>query len=79
MEELKQRLSAQTAKLKRYQERGAQYRQNRIFESNQRSRFEELESVERDNTIRPDADESREFWNSVCGKSTEHNGNAEYL
>ena len=39
LEELKQRLNAQAAKLKRNQERHKQYRQNRMFETNQRRLF----------------------------------------
>ena len=45
LEELKQQLTAQKAKLKRYQERHKQYRQNRMFETNQRRLFEEIEGM----------------------------------
>ena len=78
LEEVKQRLTAQAAKLKRYEDRGKFYNQNIMFESNQRSRFEDLEGEEGDNIIR-DADENRNVWDSIWGKSTEHNNEAEWL
>ena len=74
LEEVKQRLTAQAAKLKRYEDRGKFYNQNIMFESNQRSRFEDLEGEERDNII-PDADENRNFWDSIWGKSIIMNQN----
>ena len=74
LEELKQRLMAQAAKLKRYEDRGKFYNQNRMFESNQRNIFEDLEGEERDNII-PDADENRNFWDSIWGKSIIMNQN----
>ena len=47
-----------------------------MLESNQRRLFEDLEGVERDNII-SDADESRNVWDSIWEKSTEHE--AEWL
>ena len=79
MEELKQRLTVQAAKLKRYEDRQNQYRQNRMFETNQKRLFEEMESIERNNDFIPDAEESRELWNGIWGKSIKHNDNAEWL
>ena len=42
-EEVKQRLFAVGAKLERYDNRTKQFRQNRLFESNQKKLFDELE------------------------------------
>ena len=79
VEELKQRLTAQAAKLKRYEDRQNQYRQNRMFETNQKRLFEEMEGIERNNDFIPDAEESRELWNRIWGKRVKHNDNAEWL
>ena len=57
-EEATQRLIAVGAKLKRYDNRTKQFRQNRLFESNQKKLFDELEGKERQ-TVMPDAEESR--------------------
>ena len=79
VEKLTQRLTAQAAKLKRYEDRQIQYRQNRMFETNQKRRFEEMEGIERNNDFIPDAEESRELGNGIWGKSVKHNENAEWL
>ncbi len=79
IEELKQRVMAKAAKVKRYESRINQYRQNRMFQSNQKRLFEELDGNTRNDTIVPDAEESKEFWNGIWGKSTKHNTNAKWL
>ena len=79
LEELKQQLTAQAAKLKQYQERHKQYRQNRMFETNQRRLFEEIEGMTRKDGITPDAEESKNLWNGIWGKSVDHNEGAEWL
>ena len=79
LEELKQRLTAQAAKLKRYQERHKQYWQNRMLETNQRRLFEEIEGMTREDGITPDVEESKNLWNGIWGKSVDHNEGAEWL
>ena len=44
IEELKQRVIAKAAKVRRYEGRLEQYRQNRMYQSNQKRLFERLES-----------------------------------
>ena len=58
IEELKQRILAKTAKVKRYQERVDQYRQNRMFRTNQKRLFVMLEMDENDETTIPDREEN---------------------
>ena len=41
-----------------------QYRQNRLFESNQKKLFDELKWKEREAVV-PDAEESRIFWSDI--------------
>ena len=63
-EEVQQRLVAIGAKLQRYDNRTEQYRQNRLFESNQKKLLDELDGVERE-TVVPDAEESTHFWSNI--------------
>ena len=77
-EEVKQRLIAMGAKLERYDNRTKQFRQNRLFESNQKKLFDELEGKERQTAV-PDAEESGIFWNDIWGQPVRHNENAEWL
>ena len=59
-EEVRQRLLAVGAKLKRYDNGMEKYRQNRLSESNQMRLFNEFEGAQRESVI-PDAEESRRF------------------
>ena len=47
IEELKQRITAIAAKVRRYQGRVDSYRQNRLFENNQRQSYRELDQEEK--------------------------------
>ena len=77
-EEVQQRLVATGAKLERYDNRTEQYRQNRLFESNQKKLFDELDRVERE-TVVPDAEESTRFWSNIWGKLVKNEENPEWL
>ena len=60
IEELKQRITAIAAKVRRYQGRVDSYRQNRIFENNQRQFYRELDQEEeRYDDNQPVTDESK--------------------
>ena len=79
IEELKQRIKAKTAKIKKYEERNNQYIQNRLFQTNQRLLFEKIEGVERENDIKPDADQSKAFWGDIWSKDVMHNRDASWI
>ena len=72
------RLVAIGAKLERYDNRTEQYRQNRLFESNQKKLFDELDEVERE-TVVPDAEESTRFWSYIWDKPVKHKENPGWL
>ena len=79
-EELKQRIIAITAKVRRYQGQVDSYRQNRLFENNQRQFYRELDQEEE----RPDddqlaAEESKQFWESISSQSADHKKDAKLL
>ena len=79
MEELKQRITAKAAKIDRYEKRINQFRINRMFSSNQKRVFVELNGeVIKENTV-PNADESRKFWSEIWDNPVEHNDDAEWL
>ena len=79
IEELKQRIKAKTAKIKKYEERNNQYIQNRLFQTNQRLLFEKIEGVERANDIKPNADQSKAFWSDIWSKDAMHNSDASWI
>ena len=79
IEDLKQRVKANAAKIERYESHDKQYRQNRLFQTNQRKLFEEIEGLERNTDIQPDANESKEFWSNTWSRRAMHNASAEWL
>ena len=70
IEELKQGITTIAAKVRRYQGRVDSYRQNRLFENNQRQFYRKLDQEEeRCDDDQPVAEESKQFWGnmeSVC-------------
>ena len=77
LEELRQR--AKTARIKRYEEQNNAFMQNRLFQSNQKKLFEMIDGYDRENEVRPDANESKKFWSELWDKNVTHNENAEWL
>ena len=61
VEELKQWIKAKAATLKRYKNRVKQYRQNRLFQSNQTKFYPELEGKSLEDNIIPDKEKNREI------------------
>ena len=67
IEELKQRVTAKPEKLRRHEQRVQQYRQNRLFEYDQKKLYKELDgdSSGTDTDCMPDAEENCEFWSNI--------------
>ena len=62
IEELKQRINVIASKVRRYQGRVDSYRQNRLFENNQRQFYSELDQAEeRCDDDHPMTEESKQF------------------
>ena len=79
IEELKQRLLAKAAKIKRYGDRITQYRQNRMFAVEQKKVYKELNGRTSGECVIPDAEESKKFWSEIWSIEKEHNRQAEWL
>ena len=81
IEELKQKIVAIAAKVRRYQERVDSFRQNRMFQNIQRQFYRELnqEGERCDDDDQPDADESKKFWGDIWSESVDHNRDAKWL
>eukprot|EP00794_Sanderia_malayensis_P000828 gene828-biopygen97 len=80
IEELKQRLTAKAAKIRRYEQRIQQYKQNRLFSTDQKRFYQELDGgITYDRTV-PDAEECLGFWSNIWDNSDQHHNNeAEWL
>ena len=80
VEELKQRITTIAAKVRRYQGRVDSYRQNRLFENNQRQLYLELDQEkERCDDDQPVAAESKQFWGNIWSQSADQRKDAKWL
>ena len=80
IEELKQRITATAAKVRRYQGRVDSYRQNRLFENNQRQFYRELDQEEeRCGDDQPVAEETKQFWGNRWSQSADHQKDAKWI
>ena len=80
IDELKQRITAIAAKVRRYEGRVDGYRQNRPFENNQWQFYRELDQEEeRCDDDQPVAEESKQFWGNIWSQSADHKKDAKWL
>ena len=80
IEELKQRITAIAAKVRRYEGRVDSYREKRLFENNQRHFYRELDQEEeRCDDDQPVAEESKLFWGKIWSESADHKKDAKWL
>ena len=79
VEEEKQRITAIAAKVRRYQGRVDSYRQNRLFENNQRQFYGELDQAEGRCDDQPVAEDSKPFWGNIRSQSADHKKDAKRL
>ena len=69
IEKLKQRMLAKSAKVRRYQQRIEQFRQNRIFDFDQKKMYAEFNGDGVRPSDVPNAEESKRFWGVIFGVS----------
>ena len=80
IEELKQRLQAKSVKLKRYEQRIHRYQVNRLFQQDQKRVYQQMNGTSSNfSEVRPDAEETQQFWRDIWGKEVLHNENAEWF
>ena len=80
IDKLKQRIVAIAAKVRRYQERVDRFRQNRMFQDNQRQSYRDLnQGRERCVNDQPDPEESKKLWGDIRNESVDHNRDAKCL
>ena len=80
IEELKQIITAIAAKVRRYQGWVDSYRQNRLFENNQRQFYRELDREEEScDDDQPVAEELKQFWGKIWSQFADHKKDAKWL
>ena len=80
-EELKQRLRAKAAKIKRFQKRTENFHHNRMFTTNQRQFYRNLNAATPHSPAPPAADKDAclKFWKDIWDDPVSHNGEAEWI
>ena len=78
-EELKERIKAKAATLKRYKNRVKPYRQNRLFQYNQSKFYQEFDVKSHEKNIILDKEKTGEFWSGVWEKDVKHNRGADWI
>jgi len=79
IEELKQRMIAKSAKIKRYGQRITQFTQNQMFFIGQKKIYTGLSNGGKKSSNLPDAENSRRFWSDIWSTNREHNREAQWL
>ena len=79
IEILKQEITALKCKIERYTTRCEFYRQNKLFETNQKRFYNQLDSKQDVPTETPKKKKVMEFWTKIWGKTKPHNENAEWI
>ena len=78
LEEIKQNILAKEGRLKRYQQRVKQNRQNRKFQNNERKFYQQLGAHDTKAYQQPDAIETEQFWTKIW-QIKKHNEKAEWI
>ena len=79
IEELKQRMLGKSTKVRRYQQRIEQFRQNRIFNFDQQKIYAEFKGYGVRSTGVPNTEESKRFWGDLCSIGKVHNREAKWM
>ena len=78
VEQLKQRITAKSTKLKRYENRIKQFQDNRNFQTNQGRFFKNLEDKE-EKTKPPNTEDATAFWKGIQSTKVKHQRDAEWI
>ena len=79
IKDLKQRLIAKKTKVKRYEQRISQFRQNQLFQVNQKQVYKDLNGEKQGDRIIPNSEDSIKFWSDIWSIRKEHNQHHEVL
>jgi len=70
---LRQKIRAGGVKIKTYEERNDQYYQNKLFQTNQKRFYEEIDKSSRsNNNVAPNPVEATKFWSNIWENNVTH-------
>ena len=78
IEELKQRVTAKTTKVRWYKKRIKQFRQYKLFQTDQNRLYQELNGEDRSG-VSPDKEQGKSFWSNIWSKEINDNSSVERI
>ena len=79
IEKIKQKIAAKTQRIRRYEKRGKQFRQNKLFKDNAKQFYREIGKKQIDVTEPPIFTEIEGFWSRIWENEKVHNEVAEWI
>ena len=79
IEKIKQQIAAKSQRIRRYEKRGKQFRQNKLFKDNAKQFYRELGKKQIDVNDPPTLDEIEDFWSRIWENEESHNEVAEWI
>ena len=79
IEKIKQTIAAKTQRIRRYEQRGKQFRQNKLFKDNAKQFYREIGKKQIDVTDPPILTEIEDFWSRIWENEKVHNEEAEWI
>ena len=78
-EDLKQRIKAKAATIERFENRTKAYKQNKLFNTNQKRLYEQLRNGESNQNATPEAEPTKRYWENIWSNPVTHRENAEWI
>ena len=78
-EDLKQRIKAKSTTIQRFEERNKAFRQNRLFNTNQKRLYEQLRQGCPEQNAIPEAEPTRRYWENIWSNPVSHRKNTEWM
>ena len=78
-EDLKQRIKAKSATIERFEARAKAYRQNKLFNTNQKRLYEQLRHGTSEQSAIPEAEPTRRYWENIWSNPVSHRKNADWI
>ena len=78
-EDLKQRIKAKSATIERFEARTKAYKQNRLFNTNQKRLYEELREGTPDESAIPEVEPTKRYWENIWSNPVIHRRKADWI
>ena len=78
-EDLKQRIKAKSATIERFENRTKAFKQNKLFNTNQKRLYEQLRHGESEHSATPEPEPTKRYWENIWSNAVTHRKNAEWI